>query len=74
MQNYCHTSILKQHWFQFLFIVKAATLKQQISKFYLQIQCTEAIYISQWHITNLNARFCALNLWLLRVDISLAQV
>ena len=30
------------NWLQFLFIVKAAVLKQQISKFYLQIQRTEA--------------------------------
>ena len=29
-------------WLQFLFIVKAAVLKQQISKFYSQIQRTEA--------------------------------
>jgi len=32
---------------KFLFVVKATTLKQQISKFYLQIQRTEAGYHSQ---------------------------
>ena len=39
-----------KNWLQFLFIVKAAVLKQQISKFYPQIQRTEAsdhIYFSQ---------------------------
>jgi len=30
-----------KNWPQFLFIVKAAVLKQQISKFYLQILSTE---------------------------------
>jgi len=30
-----------KNWLQFLLIVKAAVLKQQISKFYLQIQRTE---------------------------------
>jgi len=39
-----------ENWLQFLFIVKAAVLKQLISKFYPQIQRTEAsdhIYFSQ---------------------------
>jgi len=39
-----------KNWLQFLFIVKAAVLKQQISKFYPQIQRTEDsdhIYFSQ---------------------------
>ena len=39
-----------KNWLQFLFTVKAAVLKQQISKFYPQIQLTEAsdhIYFSQ---------------------------
>ena len=38
-----------KNWLQFLFIVKAAVLKQQISKSYLQILSTEAsdqIYFS----------------------------
>jgi len=34
VQNYKN-----KNWLQFLFIVKAAVLKQQISKFYPQIQC-----------------------------------
>jgi len=39
-----------KNWLQFLFIVKAAVLKQQILKFYPQILSTEAsdhIYFSQ---------------------------
>jgi len=32
-----------KNWLQFLFFVKAAASKQQISKFYLQIQRTEAM-------------------------------
>jgi len=46
---------------QFLFIVQATTLKQQMSKFYLQIQCTEAIHIdvSQQSVINVQANFCA---------------
>ena len=48
--------------FSFLFIVKAAVLKQQISKFYPQIQRTEAsdhIYFSQRPFRNVKAIFCA---------------
>jgi len=30
------------NWLQFFFFVKAAAFKQQISKFYPQIQCTQA--------------------------------
>jgi len=30
------------NWLQFFFLVQAAALKQQISKFYPQIQCTQA--------------------------------
>jgi len=51
-----------KNWLQFLFIVKAAVLKQQISKFYLQIQRTEAsdyIYFSQQPVINVKAIFCA---------------
>jgi len=47
---------------QFLFIVKATILKQQISKFYLQIQRIEAsdhIYFGQQPIINVKAIFCA---------------
>ena len=51
-----------KNWLQFLFIVKAAILKQQISKFYLQIQRTEAsdhIYYNQRPFINVKAIFCA---------------
>ena len=51
-----------KNWRQFLFIVKAAVLKKQISKFYPQIQHTEAsdhIYFSQRPFINVKATFCA---------------
>ena len=51
-----------KNWLQFLLIVKAAILKQQISKFYPQIQRTEAsdhIYFSQQPFLNVKAIFCA---------------
>ena len=51
-----------KNWLQFLLIVKAAVLKQQISKFYPQIQRTEAsdhIYFSQRPFINVKAIFCA---------------
>jgi len=51
-----------KNWLQFLFIVKAAILKQQISKFYPQIQCTEAsdhMHFSQRPVINVKAIFCA---------------
>jgi len=39
------TAILyRQNWFQFLFVVKATTLKQQTSKFYPQIISTEVSF------------------------------
>ena len=47
-----------KNWLQFLFIVKAAVLKQQISKFDSQIQRTEAsdhIYFSQRPFINVKA-------------------
>ena len=47
-----------KNWFQFLFIVKAAVLKQQISKFYPQIQRAEAsdhIYFIQRPVINVKA-------------------
>ena len=34
-----------KNWLRFLFSVKAAALEQQLSKFYIQIQHTEASYI-----------------------------
>ena len=60
----CHIIInyKNKNWLQFLFIVKAAVLKQQISKFYPQIQRTEAsdhIYFSQRPFINVKAIFCA---------------
>jgi len=54
--------IIKQNWNQFLLVVKATALKQQISKFYPQIQRTDAsdhIYVSHWPVINVKARFYA---------------
>ena len=54
-----------KNWLQFLFIVIAAVLKQQISKFYPQILSTEdSFYIYERPLTEINvtASFCALNL------------
>ena len=53
-----------KNWLQFLLIVKAVVLKQQISKFYLQILSTEhSFYIYERPLTKINviASFCALN-------------
>ena len=65
---FSHTRYYKnKNWLQFLFIVKAAVLKQQISKFYPQIQRTEAsdhIYFSQRLFINVReteASFCFYN-------------
>jgi len=58
----CYYYYKNKNWLQFLFIVKAAVLKQQISKFYPQIQRTEAsdyIYFSQRPFINVKAIFCA---------------
>ena len=55
-------TIIIKNWLQFLFIVKAAVRKQQISKFYPQILSTEAsdhIYFSQQPFINVKAIFCA---------------
>jgi len=52
--------IIKQNWNQFLFVVKATALKQQISKFYPQIQHTYAsdhVYVSQRPVVSLQASF-----------------
>ena len=61
--NFTYNKYYKnKNWLQFLFIVKAAVLKQQISKFYPQIQRTEAsdhIYFSQRPFINVKAIFCA---------------
>ena len=60
---YClYCNYKNKNWLPFLFIVKAAVLKQQISKFYPQIQRTEAsdhIYFSQRPFINVKAIFCA---------------
>jgi len=51
-----------KNWLQFLFIVQAAVLKQQISNFYPQIHRTEAsdhIYFSQQPVINVKAIFYA---------------
>ena len=51
-----------KNWLQFLFIVKAAVLKQQLSKFYPQILSTEdSFYIYERPLTEINviASFCA---------------
>jgi len=48
---------MKQNWNQFLLVVKATALRQQISKFYPQIQRTDAsdhIYVSEWRYSALN--------------------
>jgi len=37
-------NIIKQNWNQFLLVIIAAALKQQISKFYPQILSTEASF------------------------------
>ena len=58
-------NITKQNWDQFLLIVKATALKQQISNFYPQIQRTDASDhndLSQWPVVNVKASFCAQNL------------
>jgi len=56
------TYIIKPKWNQFLLVVKAATIKQQISKFYPQILSTGAsnhIYVSYWPVINVKASVCA---------------
>jgi len=53
-----------KNWLQLLLIVKAAVLKQQISKFYPQILSTEDnFYIYERPLAEINviASFCALN-------------
>jgi len=62
VNSYC---IVKPNWNQFLLVVKATALKQQISKFYPQIISTEAsFYIYDRPVTDINviASVCALNL------------
>jgi len=48
--------ITKQNWNQFLLVVKATALKQQVSKFYPQIQRTDDsdhTCVSQWPVRGL---------------------
>ena len=57
-QSYCYYK--NKNWLHFVFIVKAAVLNQQISKFYPQFQRTEAS--DHIYVINVKAIFCALNL------------
>ena len=54
--------IIIRNWNHFLLVVvKATAIKQQISKFYPQIQLTDAsdhIYARQWSVINAKASFC----------------
>ena len=62
-----YPTIIQKNWLQFLFVVEATALKQQISKVYLHILTKEAsyhIYTSQWPVTDVaappvKANFCA---------------
>ena len=63
--SYVYVYYKNKNWLQFLFIVKAAVIKQQISQFYLPILSTEdSFYIYVRPLTEINviASFCALNL------------
>ena len=52
-------NIIKQNWNQFLLIVKATALKQQISQFYSQILSTEAsFYICDRPLIGINVVAC----------------
>ena len=59
-QSRCIIIINKQNWIQFLLVVKVTALKQQISKFYPQIQL--AITVSQRPVINVKASLCACSL------------
>ena len=53
-----YLSIIKQNWNQFLLVVKATALKQQISNFYPHIQRSDAsdhIYTSHRPVVNVKA-------------------
>ena len=57
--------VIKRNGNQFLLVVKYIALKQQISKYYSQIQRTEAsFYIYEMRVAeaNVTASVCALNL------------
>ena len=52
---YIMNNYKNKNWLQFLFIVKAAVLKQQISKFYLQILSTkDSFYIYDRPLNEIN--------------------
>jgi len=56
--------VYKKDWLQFLFVVKATALKQQMSTIYPHILSTEAsyhIYTTQWPAIKVKANFCAYN-------------
>ena len=60
-------NIIKQNWNQFLLVVKATALKQQIPTFYPQILSIESSFYIQIYgrpltDTNVIASVCALNL------------
>ena len=62
LHNKTANIIKKQNWNQFLLVVKAAALKQQISKRYSKILSTEASYhicTSHRPVTNVKASFFA---------------
>ena len=68
--------ITNKNWLQFLFLVKAAVLKQQISKFYPQILSTEdSFYIYDRPLTEINviASFFALNLLTATCVVTMSQ-
>jgi len=60
---FIYMNIIKQNWNQFLLVVKATALKQQISNFYPQIlrstDASDHIYVSQRPVVNVKASFCA---------------
>ena len=58
-------NIIKQNWNQFLLVVKATALKQQISNFYPQILSTEAsFYIYDRPVTGINVIAIASVRWI----------
>jgi len=67
-------NIIKQNWNQFLLVIKATALKQQISNFHPQILSTEtSFYIYDRPVTDINviASICALN-WRMKINLIFA--
>jgi len=57
-----NSRVYKRNRLQFLLVVKATILRQQISKFYspiLSIEVSYHIYTTQWPVINVKANFCA---------------